>query len=211
MILLVRHGENNWVKEHRLAGWTPGVHLNENGHAQARDLADRLADLPLEAIYSSPLVRCWETAEYIAKSHKLNLIELLGMGEVKYGEWEGEPIKELSKLPEWHVIQHVPSRFAFPEGESLRGVQARAVDTLELLVQKHPEDVIVVASHADVIKLVLAHYLGVHIDLFQRIVISPASVSVLALDTKGDVRVVRVNDNGKLKPPPKKEEKEDEA
>lgn len=205
-ILLIRHGENNWVKEHRLAGWTPGVHLNENGHQQAKDLAVRLAHLPVKAVYSSPLVRCWETAEHVAAPHQLDLIRLDGMGEVKYGEWEGEAIKTLAKLPEWHTIQFAPSRFQFPGGESLRGVQARAVDTLEQLVSEHEDETIVVASHADVIKLVLAHYLGVHIDLFQRIGLSPASVSVLALSQKGHVRVMRVNDDGPLKAPPEKKQ-----
>lgn len=203
-LLLIRHGENNWVKEHRLAGWTAGVHLNDNGHEQAAALGKRLAHLPITAVYSSPLVRCWETAEYVAKQHSLTLIELLGMGEVKYGEWEGAKIADLAKKPEWHTIQHVPSRFQFPEGESLRGVQARAVDALEALVQKHESELIVVASHADVIKLALAHYLGVHIDLFQRIGLSPASVSVLSLNDKGRVRVMRVNDDGPLQAPPPK-------
>ncbi len=211
-ILLIRHGENNWVKEHRLAGWTPGVRLNENGHTQAAALAARLAQLPIKAVYSSPLVRCWETAEYVAAPHALDLIELLGIGEVKYGDWEGAAIKELAKKPEWHTIQHVPSRFAFPEGESLRGVQARAVDALEKLVLQHGDETVAVCSHADVIKLILAHYLGVHIDLFQRIGLSPASVSVLSLNAKGGVRVMRINDDGPLRSPPpkKKPENQDE-
>ena len=201
VILLVRHGENSWVKEHRLAGWTPGVHLNEQGHAQAQALAERLAHLPIKAIYSSPLVRCWETAEYIANAHQLSIIESAEMGEVRYGLWEGAEIKDLSQKKEWHAVQFFPSRFQFPEGESLREVQQRAVNQLEKLAVIHAEEMIVVASHADVLKLVLAHYLGVHIDLFQRIGLSPASVSVIALHPHGGVQVQRINDDGLIKAP----------
>ena len=202
-VILVRHGENDWVTKHRLAGWIEGVHLNENGRSQAKDAAKRLAKLPIKSIYSSPVTRCVETAEYIAKSHKLNIIEIADVGEVRYGDWEGKKIEKLASKPEWHAVQHYPSRFQFPKGEALREVQFRAIQAIEALNTKHEDDNIVVVSHADLIKLVLAHYLGVHIDLFQRIVISPASVSVLALMNNGVVRVVRVNDTGILQPPAK--------
>lgn len=201
-IILVRHGENDWVKKHRLAGWIEGVHLNENGRSQAKDAAKRLSKLPIKQIYSSPVTRCLETAEYIAKSHKLDIIKLEDLGEVRYGDWEGKKIKKLATKPEWHAVQYYPSRFQFPNGEALREVQFRAIQALEKLSATHHDDIIVVVSHADLIKLVLAHYLGTHIDLFQRIVISPASVSVLALMNNGVVRVVRVNDTGLLQPPP---------
>lgn len=209
-ILLIRHGENNWVKEHRLAGWTPGVLLNEKGHQQAAALAERLAHLPIKSIYSSPLERCMETAAHVAKPHALDIVEFPEIGEVKYGKWEGEKIAELAKLKEWHTIQFFPSRFEFPEGESLRGVQMRAVDALEKLATEHTDELIAVVAHADVIKLVLAHYLGAHMDLFQRIGLSPASVSVIALMKHGGVRVLRVNDDGPLQPPPKPEKKASE-
>lgn len=207
IVLLLRHGENEWVKEHRLAGWTPGVHLNDNGHGQARAAAERTAALPVKAIYTSPLVRCVETARYVAEQHDLPLVELPEIGEVKYGEWEGQPIKELAKEKAWHAVQHFPSRFAFPGGESLRNVQRRAVDQIEALAAQHADETIVVASHADVIKLVLAFYLGVHIDLFQRITVSPASISVLALHGSG-ARVIRINDDGPLQPPPPRQTSE---
>jgi probable phosphoglycerate mutase len=211
-LLLVRHGENDWVKKHRLAGWIPGVYLNNNGHEQAKALAKRLATLPVTAIYSSPLERCMETAAHLAEPHALPITQLPQIGEVRYGEWEGKKIKKLAKRPEWFAVQHVPSRFAFPEGESMRGVQARAVDQIEALCRDHEDDLIIVVSHADVIKLVLAHYLGVHIDLFQRIGVSPASMSVLSLSKQGGVRVLRINDDGPLKPPAKREEtKPDES
>lgn len=203
-IILVRHGENEWVRKHRLAGWIEGVHLNDNGRQQAEAAAQRLAQLPIKAIYSSPVSRCMETAEYLAKPHQLAIETLAEVGEVRYGQWEGEKIAKLAKEPAWHIVQHFPSRMRFPEGEALREVQFRAVQALEKLSQKHPEELIVVCSHADLIKLVLAHYLGVHIDLFQRINISPASASVLDLSPKGFVRIVRINDDGPLQPPPEK-------
>ncbi len=204
-IALVRHGENEWVNKGRLAGWIPGVHLNENGHKQAQAAAERLAHLPVTAVYSSPVTRCLETADYIAKTHDLNIIELETVGEVRYGKWEGKKIKKLAKKKAWMTVQFFPSRMTFPDGEALRDVQARGFQALEQLSQQHPDDFIVVVSHADLIKLVIAHYLGVHIDLFQRIVISPASVTVLNLHKYGGMRILRLNDNGPLEIPSKKE------
>ena len=205
-ILLVRHGQNDWVNKNRLAGWIPGVHLNEEGQKQAEHLAERLSHLPVKALYSSPLERCLETAETVARSHNLEIIPLDEVGEVRYGKWEGEKIKKLAKKKAWHAVQHFPSRFRFPDGESLLEVQQRAVAAIESLNSRHMKEMIVVVSHADVIKLVLAHYLGTHIDLFQRIGISPASVSVLALGELGGVRVLRINDQGPLQPPPAPDE-----
>lgn len=204
IIVLLRHGENEWVKEHKLAGWIPGVHLNENGRQQAQDAAERLAHLPITTLYSSPVERCIETAAILAEKIGLDIVELPEVGEVRYGDWEGEKIESLAKLPEWHVVQHAPSRHRFPNGESMRGVQSRIVDALETLAQKHAQDeIVVVCAHADLIKMALAHYLGTHIDLFQRIVISPCSVSILLLGEKGLIRVLRVNDHGAI-PIPKK-------
>ena len=205
-ILLVRHGENDWVKKHRLAGWIEGIHLNENGRQQAAAAAERLAGLPIKAIYSSPVLRCRETADFIAQSQNLPINLLDAIGEVRYGKWEGKKIKRLAKKKEWFTVQFFPSRMQFPGGDTLRGVQTRGVDALETLAQSHDDkDMIVVVSHADLIKLVLAHYLGVHIDLFQRIVVSPASISMLHLLENGVVRVGRINDDGPLKPPPQPE------
>jgi probable phosphomutase (TIGR03848 family) len=202
LIVLVRHGENDWVKKHRLAGWIPGIHLNENGQKQAEQVAQRLKVLPVSAIYSSPVLRCRETADHIAAVHQLKIVELDALGEVRYGEWEGKKIKKLAKKKSWQLVQFFPSRFRFPKGETLRETQFRAIQALEELSLRHEKEVIIVVSHADLIKLVLAHYLGVHIDLFQRIAISPASASVLMLSKSGGVRVLRVNDDGPLRPPP---------
>jgi probable phosphoglycerate mutase len=210
IIVLVRHGENEWVKKHRLAGWIPDVHLNEKGQKQAEDAAQRLSALQVKALYSSPVTRCVETAEYIAQTFDLEINYLDGLGEVRYGSWEGKKIKNLAKKPLWHVVQYYPSRMRFPGGgETMREVQFRMVNTLEQLSTQHKEETIVAVSHADAIKLVLAYYLGVHIDLFQRISVSPASVSILYLAEKGAMRVLRVNDDGPLRPfeKPKQEQK----
>jgi probable phosphomutase (TIGR03848 family) len=206
-ILLVRHGHNEWVGKKRLAGWTPGVHLDEAGRAEAEALSNRLAALPLKAVYSSPLERCLQTAEAIAAPHNLDVTTSEEFGEVRYGAWEGKKIEKLSQKPSWQAVQHYPSRFRFPEGESLRSVQQRAVNAIESLTKEHAKELIAVVSHADVIKLVLAYYLGMHIDLFQRIALAPASVSVIDLSENGLVRVVRMNDDGPIKAP----EKQDEA
>lgn len=209
-ILLLRHGQNEWVEKKRLAGWIPDIHLNDEGNRQAEALAQRLAHLPLKAIYSSPVTRCLETAGYLSRQLQLDVRELEDVGEVRYGEWEGAEIEQLAKEKAWYAVQHFPSRFRFPQGEALRDVQARAVAALEQIAAGHDKgDMVAVVSHADLIKLVLAHYLGVHIDLFQRIVISPASVSLLALMDNGMVRVLRINDDGPLQPPP--EEKPEES
>lgn len=210
VVLLIRHGQNEWVKKNRLAGWTPGVHLNDAGRQQAADLGQRLSELPLKAIYSSPLERCMETAAAVAEYRDLAVEELAAVGEVRYGKWEGKKVKKLAKKKKWYAVQHFPSRFRFPEGESFAQVQQRAVASLETLSRQHDKAAIAVVSHADVIKLVLAHYLGIHMDLFQRIAISPASVSVLALDRRGPVRVLRVNDSGPLQLP-KEDEKHGHA
>jgi probable phosphoglycerate mutase len=205
MILLVRHGENDWVKKNRLAGWIPGVHLNEKGHQQAQAAAERLAHLPIKAVYSSPLTRCLETAEYLARPHQLEIVPLEDVGEVRYGQWEGKKIKKLAKNPLWRTVQFFPSRLRFPDGEALREVQFRGIQALEKLCGQHEKDVIVVTSHADLIKLVLAHYLGVHLDLFQRIAVAPASVSILNLPANGLAQVLRLNDSGPIEAPVEKE------
>jgi probable phosphomutase (TIGR03848 family) len=200
-IILVRHGENEWVKEHKLAGWIAGVHLNEKGHEQAKNTAVRLSHLPIHAIYTSPVTRCVETANYIAQSHNLPLQELPEVGEVRYGDWEGQAIADLRRDPLWQVVQHTPSRMTFPNGESMRGVQSRGVNAIEALAAQYPTQIIVVCSHADVIKMVLAHYLGTHLDLFQRIQIAPGSISAIHLGENGSIQVSCVNDVGPLEPP----------
>lgn len=177
--LLIRHGENEFVATHKLAGRTPGVHLNEKGVSQAAQLVDYLSAQPIAAIYSSPLVRCIETAAPLAAARGLPVVEEPAFVEVDYGDWQGADLRELSKLPEWRKVQHTPSTFRFPNGETLREVQSRAVSGIEALRAQHPNAVVAVFAHGDVIRTTLAHYLGIPLDLFQRIAIQTASVSVL--------------------------------
>jgi probable phosphomutase (TIGR03848 family) len=178
-LLLIRHGENEYVTTHKLAGRTPGVRLNEKGCHQAQALVGYLAAQPLDAIYSSPLDRCLETAEPLAGQRGLPVQVEPALVEVDYGGWQGADLRELGKLPEWSQVQHYPSIFRFPGGETLREVQSRAVGGIERLRQAHPNQVVAVFSHGDIIRTVLAHYLGVPLDLFQRLAIATASVSVL--------------------------------
>ena len=181
-ILLIRHAVNAFVKTGKLAGWTPNVHLNDEGKAQAEALGKRLADAPITQLYSSPLERTMETAEAVRLHHPhLSIQQNVEVGEVRYGDWEGKEISALQKRKMWHVVQEYPSRAYFPNGETMRGVQIRAVNEIERLAALHPRELIAVVSHADLIKMVLAHFLGMHLDAFQRIVVSPASISTLML------------------------------
>lgn len=180
-ILLIRHGENDWVGSNRLAGRTPGVYLNDKGVQQAQALADLLCEQPIQAVFSSPLERCMQTAEPLAQRFGLPVMSEEGVIEVDYGEWRGQNLKDLAKEPAWKMVQHYPSSFRFPNGETLQEVQHRAVATLNQIHQAHPNQTVAIFSHGDVIRTTLAYYLGTHIDLFQRIAISTASVSVVAL------------------------------
>ncbi|HEY1014746.1 MAG TPA: MSMEG_4193 family putative phosphomutase [Herpetosiphonaceae bacterium] len=207
--LLIRHATNDMVGK-ALAGWTPEVHLNDEGRGQAERLAERLAKVPLNAIYSSPLERAVETAEPLAKLLGLEIRINPGVGEIQFGEWTGRVMKELADTPTWRHIQQFPSGTRIPGGETLREMQNRVVDALEALRAAHPKDVIAVVAHADVIKAAVAHYLGVHLDLFQRIIISPASVSVIAVSEHGP-RVICVNDIGEPPSFPKEEPPADPA
>ncbi len=192
--LLIRHATNDMVGK-ALAGWTPNVHLNEEGQAQALKLAERLGEVPLKAIYSSPLERAVETAQPLAEQLGLEILIHAGVGEIQFGEWTGRTIKELADSPTWTNIQRFPSGTRIPGGETLREMQNRVVDALEALRVAHPNDIIAIFAHADVVKAMVAHYLGVHLDLFQRIVISPASVSIVTVGDSGP-HVLCVNDTG---------------
>jgi probable phosphomutase (TIGR03848 family) len=178
-LLLIRHATNDWVGE-RLAGWTPDVHLNEEGQAQAVALARRLADVPLSAIYSSPLERTLETAQPLAQAQGLSVQVRDGLGETGYGDWTGRALKELKDEKLWPVVQVYPGGVRFPGGESMREVQARVVAELDAIRDSHPDQTVAVVSHSDPIKMAVAHYAGLALDLFQRLTISPASVTAFA-------------------------------
>jgi probable phosphomutase (TIGR03848 family) len=197
-ILLIRHGLNDYVKEHRLAGRTPGVHLNEEGLAQATALAERLASASLAAIYSSPLERACETAEPLAERLALTVQLLDGVKETDCGEWSGQPLDELSKGDLWRQVQGCPSIFRFPGGESFAEIQARVVAALDFVRAAHPGQTVAVFSHADPIKLAAAFYTGMPLDLFQRLEIAPASISELEF-VPCRPRLARLNDCAHLK------------
>jgi probable phosphoglycerate mutase len=131
MLLLIRHGENEYTKKGRLAGWTPGVHLNETGQKQARALAARLGKAPLKAIYASPLERVLQTAAPLAEARGLKVQVLDGLGEVRYGGWQGKSLKVLARTKLWRTVQGLPSAMQFPDGETFRAVQSRAVEAVE--------------------------------------------------------------------------------
>ena len=201
-ILLIRHGENDYTKTGRLAGWTDGVGLNDTGQAQATRLAERLADAPIKAIYSSPLQRCQETAAPLAAAKHLPITIEDGIGEVRYGKWQGQSLSTLRQDKLWWVVQNRPSAMVFPNGEAMRDTQNRAVAAIERLAAAHPHDMIAVFSHSDVIKMILAHYLGTPLDLFQRIAINTASVSAIQV-SNGMPIVLSMNDTtGVFSAPP---------
>lgn len=196
-ILLIRHAVNDYVKTGRLAGWTPGVHLNEEGRAQADALAQRLDQTPLHALYSSPLDRAIETAEPLARAKGLAIRVVDGIGEVQYGDWTGGELKELAKQELWRGVQHYPSVTRFPSGETMAEMQARAVAQVEAICAAHPEAVVAIVSHGDVIKSIIAHYVGLHLDLFQRLDIAPASLTWIHLG-QGGPRLVVLNETGSV-------------
>ena len=178
-LLLIRHALTDWVGK-RLAGRTPGLHLNEVGYAQGEALARWLAPVSLAAIYSSPLERAIETAQPLAATHGLAVQVLEGLGEVDCGEWAGRELDELRKEELWAVLQIYPAGARFPGGESLRQARDRMVAALDGIRDTHPGQVVAVVSHADPIRLAVAHYAGLSLDLFQRLSIGPASVTALA-------------------------------
>jgi probable phosphomutase (TIGR03848 family) len=185
-VLLIRHGENDYVKKGRLAGRKPGVHLNERGRAQAENLAKALTKIPIKAIYSSPMERTMETAEPIAKALNLGVIKQDGLLEVDFGNWQDRTIKQLSRLKLWRIVQFSPSSARFPGGESFADAQHRIITEIEFLCNKHkPKDTIVCVSHSDVIKLAVAYYLGLPLDLFQRLTVMPGSISTLHVGKEG--------------------------
>lgn len=180
VILLIRHGENDYVKKARMAGRLPGVHLNDTGKAQAQALADKLASAPIKAIYSSPLERAMETAQPLASALSQEINIRPGLLETDIGEWAGQTLKSLRRLKVWRTVQNAPSLFRFPGGESFAETQHRVCRELEMICDGlEPKDLVACISHADPIKLAVAYYIGLPLDNFQRLAVSPASVTAL--------------------------------
>jgi probable phosphomutase (TIGR03848 family) len=222
-VILVRHGRTAANATGVLAGWTPGVHLDDKGREQAAAVGARLRPVPLAAVVTSPLERTRETAEHLLverdPSPALEVDERVG--ECRYGDWTNQPLKTLSKDPLWKVVQAHPSAAVFPgaDGEAMAEMSARAVAAVrewnERLTESHGADVVyAVVSHGDVIKAIVTDALGLHLDSFQRIAVDPCSVSVVRYT---DLRpfVLRVNDTGGdvagLVPPPKKKSRRSRA
>lgn len=197
-LLLIRHGVTDATGK-RLGGRTDAP-LNERGREQARAVGERIATLPVRAVYASPLKRTWETAELVAEAVKRPVADCDGLLEVDYGRWTDRPLKALARTKLWPVIQVRPSLVAFPEGETIRAAQLRAVEAVEALVARHPRDVIAAVTHADIIKVLVAFYLGQPLDLFQRLHITPASLTVLQLGPGQRPSLMRLNDDGPLRP-----------
>ena len=180
--LLIRHGENDFVKKGKLAGRLPGVHLNETGRQQAQRLAEHLAHVPLKAIYASPLERAIETAGPLAYKLGLEIQIRPGLLETEMGAWTDQPLKVLRRTRDWKTVQLAPSRFRFPEGESFAESQQRIISELEALCALHTaREVVACVSHSDPIKLAVAYFIGLPLDAFQRLHVSTASITALAL------------------------------
>lgn len=203
ILFLIRHASNDFVQEGKLAGWLPDVHINDEGRQQAEQMAAKMSQVRLDAIYSSPLERAVETAEYLARPREMQVLPRAGLGELRIGAWEDRKIEELNQTDEWRMYHIYPSGARPPDGETARELQTRAVDQAEAICAAHPEGTVAIVSHADTIAAIVAHYAGIHLDLFQRLIVSPASVTVLWIGPWGP-RLLRFNDAGPLegiKPP----------
>lgn len=196
-LLLIRHGENDFLKKGRLPGRLPGIHLNQRGRQQAEALAEALKSLPIKAIYSSPLERALETAAPLARLKRLEVQCVPALADTDVGRWQGRSWKVLGRTKIWKVVQAAPSRFRFPEGESFVEAQTRLATALERIAAAHSRDkAVAVVFHADPIKLAVAHFLGLPLDHFQRLTVDAGSVTVLHISATG-ARLAALN----LKPP----------
>jgi probable phosphoglycerate mutase len=198
VVLLVRHGQTPTTGT-VVPGRAPGLSLSAEGRKQAEAAADRLRPLArLAAVYASPLARARETADPIARSRALAVRVEAQLTDVDVGEWTGAELKQLRKRPEWRLVQRHPSGFRFPGGESFTEMQARMVEAVARLVARHPGAVVVAVTHADPIKAVVAHAAGSPLDLFQRIVVSPASITAIAYRAEGPMLLTVNSTDGDL-------------
>lgn len=193
VVLLVRHGENDYMLNKILAGRTPGVHLNDVGRSQAESVADHLKRLPIKAIYSSPLERAWETATPLAKALNMEVIPRPDLQEVDYGDWQGHPFEWLSKQSDWKVLHTTPTLVRFPGGETIAEAKSRVCQEIFTLCSKHDaKDMFVCFTHADLVRMVVVHYLGMPLDHYNRLYIGPASVTALEVN-EGIARLISMN------------------
>jgi probable phosphoglycerate mutase len=197
LVFLVRHGQTPTTGT-TLPGRAKGLHLADKGREQAANVAERIAPLAkkVAAVYASPLERTRETAAPIGKAVGQRVKSNRGLLECDFGEWTGAELKALGKLPEWKQVQRYPSGFRFPAGESFSEMQVRINDAIATMVRTHPGKTVVAVSHADPIKAVIAYAMGTHLDLFQRIVVSPCSVTAILYTADGPI-VLCVNSTGR--------------
>jgi len=195
-LLLVRHGHTDAAGK-RLTGRARGVHLNELGRRQAERLVERLDGVRIDTIVSSPLERCRETAAPLAKARGRAVDVGRAWIEVGYGQWTGRSISQLRRTKLWRRVMFAPSNVRFPGGESLLEVQGRAVDATLDIAARHARGTVVVVSHADVIRLLVAHLAGMHVDHLQRLSIDTASITAVSI-SDGLPRLLTVNDTGDL-------------
>ena len=184
VVCFVRHGTTATTGK-VLPGRARGLHLSDQGRDEAARAGESLVGMAVSAVYTSPLERARETASAISKSVGKPVFVERGLVECDFGSWTGEPIPRLAKLPEWQIVRRLPSSFRFPEGESFPELQARLADTVARICQAHPGEVVVAVSHADCIKVALASALGMPLDLFQRIVVAPCSISTVVYGSDG--------------------------
>ncbi len=199
LVLLVRHGQTPTTGI-ELYGRKPGVHLSDKGLDQAKNVAQRISAMGrqrFEAIYCSPLERTKQTAQAISSELKLKVKQDRGLIELDVGDWTGRKLTQLRKLKSWSSVQKYPSGFRFPNGESFTEMQTRMAGAVNRLVERHPGKAIVAVSHADPIRALVAHAMGTHLDLFQRTVVSPCSVTAILYTSNGPV-VLSVNNTGEL-------------
>jgi probable phosphomutase (TIGR03848 family) len=194
-VILVRHGKTPTTGS-ILPGRAPGLHLSESGLAQAEAAATRVAQWgEVAAVYASPMERTRETAAPIARACGVRVRTARGLIECDFGDWTGRRLSELRRLKAWKSVQRSPSTFRFPGGESFTEMQVRITEQIAALVERHPKQTIVAVSHADPIKAAVAHAAGAHIDLFQRYLISPCSVSAVSYGEMGPF-VLTINSTG---------------
>ena len=196
ILFLIRHALTAQTGRIRY-GRTPGIDLDDRGRAQAERLAERFASVRLTAIYSSPLDRCTQTIEPLAAAKRLRVSLAPDLVEMDTGSWTGRTLPQVRRTKLWPVVQTEPSRFRFPGGEGFVEAETRAVAAVDRIARKHPRGRVAVASHGDIVRIVLAHLLGTPLDDFQRIVVDTASVSVVVIDGS-QRRVVLANDTGGL-------------
>lgn len=196
-LFLIRHGLTGQTG-HILYGRTPGISLDERGRSQADLLAQRFAQVKLTAVYASPLERCVQTVEPLAAAQRLPIVSRPGVIEMDTGAWTGRSLARLRRTKRWTEVIGSPSTFRFPDGEGFREARDRAVADVAAIAKRHRRGRVAVATHGDIARMLVSHFLGAPLDRFQRTVVDTASVSVVAFDREGHVRVLLVNDTGGL-------------